>query len=37
MTAGIIVSRYLSGPALQKSFAVMMLGIAGITLYTQLV
>ena len=36
MMAGILVSRYISGPALQKSFAVMMLAIAGITLYTQL-
>ena len=34
MTAGIFLSRYLSGPVLQKFFAVMMLAIAGITLYT---
>ncbi|CAA0121319.1 Uncharacterised protein [Halioglobus japonicus] len=35
MTAGVFCSRFLSGPVLQKVFAVMMLAIGGITVYTQ--
>lgn len=35
MSAGSVCSRFLSGPVLQKVFAVMMLAIAVVTLYTQ--
>jgi uncharacterized membrane protein YfcA len=34
MTAGILLSRFISGPVLQKFFAVLMLLTAAITLYT---